>query len=89
MKLQLGSLVAFFAIAFLVVKAGGCNVSQSDLNRTATPYGFTEAKVHDYAWFSCGEDYSFSSNFTAKNGKGEPVSGIICCGILKSCTLKF
>jgi hypothetical protein len=41
--------------------------------------------------FTCGkEDTVFTSSaFSATNLAGEKVSGVVCCGFLKGCTIRF
>lgn len=56
---------------------------------TVAKYGLTDVKTHGYAPFSCGEDDTFATRFSAVNSKGARVSGVVCCGVLKSCTVRF
>jgi len=51
--------------------------------------GFTQITTGGYAFFTCGDDYTFSTKFSAKNPNKEWVDGAVCCGILKGCTIKF
>lgn len=81
--------VIVLVISLVVEGSGGCDVPPDRVNSTLRAYGFTDAVITGHAWLECGDDYTLSSNFTAKNANGEPVSGVICCGYMKSCTLKF
>lgn len=73
----------------LFVLISACDVSTGDAQRTLGNLGFSDVKLTGHAWFSCGDDYTFSSKFEAKNPNGKTVDGVICCGMLKACTVKF
>ena len=49
------------------------------------------SKITTTGWipFTCGENDSFSTGFKAKNSAGQMVEGVVCCGLLKSCTIRF
>lgn len=66
----------------------GCT-NESDSRRTLESSGYTDIEVGGYAWFSCGKGDDFATLFTAKNPAGQTVSGAVCCGLLKSCTVRF
>lgn len=51
--------------------------------------GFTDIRLTGYSYFACGEDDAFRTDFVAKNPQGVDVSGTVCCGWLKSCTIRF
>ena len=50
--------------------------------------GYSDITINGIAPFSCGEDDNFSNKFTATNPAGDTVSGVVCCGILKGCTIR-
>lgn len=82
-------IVIFAFIAALAAKScDGCGVGENGRNAIESQ-GFTDIKIGDYAWFGCGRDDTYQSHFTAKNSNGKSVSGIVCCGILKGCTVRF
>ena len=56
---------------------------------TLTKMGFTNIEITGWSPFSCGEDDSFSTGFKATNPVGLPVSGVVCCGLVKNCTVRF
>ena len=66
-----------------------CSVNDSTLNRVLTNQGFTDISNDGYAWFGCSEDDSFHSNFSATNSQGKRVSGTVCCGTFKDCTVRW
>jgi hypothetical protein len=51
--------------------------------------GMTDIVLGDRAWWGCGRDDSFNSEFVATNAQGKRVSGAVCCGWLKGCTVRF
>lgn len=74
--------------ALLTVLLAGCT-AEDDSRRALESSGYSDIEVGGYAWLSCGKDDSFSTRFTAKNPAGQTVSGAVCCGWLKSCTVRF
>jgi hypothetical protein len=82
--------LALGLLALIIVATPfACVVSNDNLQRATKPLGITEAKVTGFSWFGCGEDYVTHGEFEGKSAKGEPVSGVVCCGVFKGCTLKF
>jgi hypothetical protein len=57
--------------------------------RTLQQSGFTEITTTGYEPFSCGRDDDFSTGFKAKNPSGAVVTGVVCCGLMKGCTVRF
>lgn len=51
--------------------------------------GFRDIKLNGWAAFACSQDDLPGLHFTATNPVGQPVSGVVCCGLLKSCTVRF
>jgi len=66
-----------------------CSVSDKQLEETLSNAGYTDVVNKGYQFLACGRDDSFSSGFTARNALGKPVSGVVCCGLLKGCTVRF
>ena len=56
---------------------------------TLKAHGFTEIRTTGYSFFGCGKDDTFSTGFKAKSPIGAPVEGVVCCGILKGCTVRL
>ena len=54
--------------------------SSNDANKALKANGFTDIQTHGRAFFSCSKDDSFATKFTAKNTKGETVTGVVCSG---------
>ncbi len=79
-------------IAALVAVPFACGAGCTDEDRTRTTLrkaGYRDVTVGDYAWGECGKHDSYATEFTAINPSGERVSGTVCCGILKGCTVRF
>ena len=51
--------------------------------------GFTDVTITGYVWAACSDDDATHTGFTATNPKGKKVSGVVCCGWLKSCTVRW
>lgn len=51
--------------------------------------GFTDIQITGYEWLGCGKDDLSSTGFRAKNPAGKPVSGVVCCGVTKNCTVRW
>lgn len=62
---------------------------ETNSRRTLDNSGYTDIHIKGYELFGCGKDDTFSTGFTAKNPQGKTVSGVVCCGFLKSCTVRF
>ena len=57
--------------------------------RTLRAQGFRDIETTGYAFFGCGDNDAFKTGFRAKNVNGESVEGVVCCGWLKNCTVRF
>lgn len=66
----------------------GCT-DEDGTRRALQQQGFYDIKTEGYAFFSCSNADSFATKFTAKNPAGQTVSGVVCCGWLKSCTVRW
>lgn len=80
--------ILFALLLPLLLTCGGCT---DDVNtrRTLNSAGYTDIQTRGYGWFSCGKGDDFATEFTAKNPQGRYVDGVVCCGFLKSCTIRF
>lgn len=56
---------------------------------TLTKAGFTDIEVTGWAAFACSDDDTFTTAFIATNPTGQRVTGAVCCGFLKACTIRF
>lgn len=78
----------FLIAAVMLLSLVGCS-SSNDANKALKANGFTDIQTHGRAFFSCSKDDSFATKFTAKNSKGETVTGVVCSGLLKGSTVRF
>lgn len=77
-----------YLIVVLALLLTGCT-DEGGSRKALESAGFTDINFQGYAWFGCGKDDGFHTEFTAKNPQGKQVSGVVCCGLLKSCTIRF
>ena len=49
----------------------------------------TNIRTTGYAWFGCGDGYTFHTGFYATNQQGKEVSGVVCSGWLGYSQVKF
>jgi hypothetical protein len=66
----------------------GCT-SENDAHRALTSMGFTDIKMTGWKPFRCSKDDDFDTGFSAKNQKGELVTGTVCSGFFKGSTVRF
>lgn len=77
-------------IAVMMVNAALVGCSDEVASReTLRKSGFTDIEITGYKWNACGEDDTYSTGFIATNPTGQRVSGVVCCGIMKACTVRF
>jgi len=51
--------------------------------------GYTNVKTTGYDAFACSKDDMSATGFTATSVAGRRVEGVVCCGLLKSCTVRI
>ncbi len=74
---------------FITAEAGGCSVDAERFQNAARNEGLTDAvQGSDYDYFECGSGDWWVDHIDAKRGD-VPVSGTVCCGILKGCTIRW
>lgn len=78
----------FLSIVLVCFSLLGCS-SSNDANKALKAQGFTEIQTFGRAFFACAESDTFATKFTAKNMKGEKVSGAVCSSWLKGSTIRF
>lgn len=62
---------------------------ESGARNALTSAGFTEIQLQGYDFFACGKGDDFATKFTASNVRGQKISGVVCCGIVKGCTIRY
>lgn len=67
----------------------GCLTSDAEVRETLDNAGFTEVIVTGHVPFVCGEHDKGGNGFTATNPRGKRVKGVVCCGQVKACTVRF
>ncbi len=76
-------------IFFAVAESGGCSVNAERFQNAARSEGLTDAvQGADYDYFECGSGDWWVDHIDAKRG-AVPVSGTVCCGIFKGCTIRW
>lgn len=66
-----------------------CGIDAAEAKRVIEAQGITNVQVTGYAWFGCGNDDDYGSNWTGTGANGKPVGGVICGGWLKGYTVRF
>jgi hypothetical protein len=72
----------------LVAALVGCT-DEHGSRRALEAQGFGNIEFTGYAWIGCGQDDDFATRFNATNPAGKRVSGVVCCGLAKGCTVRF
>jgi len=63
--------------------------SDNDVTRkTLHSAGYSGVVAGGYSLFGCGDDF-YRTRFVAIDPSGQTVNGVVCCGILKGCTIRF
>lgn len=57
--------------------------------RAAEGVGLTDVKTSGYNMWACGDDYTYTTEFTAKNAHGKEVSGVVCSGYLSGASVRI
>lgn len=75
-------------IVAAAILLGACT-DESGARRALNSQGLTPVKVGGYALWACSKDDDFATKFTARNARGETVTGAVCSGWLKGNTIRF
>lgn len=85
-----------FGLHFLTSQMGGCSPSDNRFNQAIVNSGLEDSTRKGYDYFECGYGDVWVEGFTAKrpNLGTDPVTrstvtGTVCCGILKGCTVRW
>lgn len=76
-------------IAVLFIMFAAACTDEGKSREALDNLGFRDIQVGGYDAFTCGDDYTFSTHFTATNPNGKHVEGTVCCGWIKGCSVKF
>lgn len=80
------------ALCLLLLVACQPGPLSEEVTRTLRAHGFDELAPAPYRTFVCSDSDSewASQGFTARNVRGEKVTGMVCCGLYrKGCTIRF
>ena len=77
-----------FIAILLVLALASCTAPNSSKDALKSA-GYTDIQVGGYSFWGCGQDDTFSTKFKATNPTDHTVSGVVCCGTLKGCTIRF
>ena len=71
-----------------VLAFSGCTAPDKS-RETLRKSGYTDITITGFSAFSCSDSDTYSTGLSALNPAGQRVSGTVCCGLLKSCTVRF
>lgn len=77
------------ALLFVAATVTACFTDEGRTRETLTKADFTDVETTGYVYAACSESDTYHTGFRAKNPKGEPVEGVVCCGTWKYCTVRF
>lgn len=89
-----GSFIIAFIVAFgifaLIVAYGIYTLTpdHSVTKRILKEDGYTDISITGSDIIRCGRGDKKGTTFTAKNAAGNKVSGVVCCGVVKGCTIR-
>lgn len=90
---SLQELLIVLAIAAIVIfSIAECSGACDDPDRSEQALraqGFKDITFGKHGTFECGEGDNSALTFTATNPVGNRVSGVVCCGFTKACTVRF
>jgi len=78
-------------IAIIAVLLLAACSDQDGARSTLTKAGYTDIDTSGgYAWFGCGQDDTWATEFKAKGPTGHEVEGVVCRGFwAKGATIRF
>jgi hypothetical protein len=74
--------------SLLAVILSGCTAPDRTV-RVLEDAGYSNIEIQGYAWFSCSEDDTYATRFTAQGPTGRQASGAVCAGLLKGATIRL
>lgn len=77
-------------LAILLVGLSGCVVPEDKVGEVLAKQGFRDIQPGEMAPWDCSDsDDYIGRHFAATNANGMRVTGVVCCGHLKSCTVRW
>jgi len=80
-------LYMILSLCFVCLVVSGCT-DEDGSRRALKAMGFKSINLKGYAFFGCSEDDEFHTRFSAVNVNNEYVTGVVCCGFMKNCTVR-
>lgn len=81
--------IGVLALALLAAATVALYADDSDDLRAVRAAGYTDVRIGGWAPFACSDSDVTSKRFSARDGDGRPVAGVVCCGFLKKCTIRW
>jgi hypothetical protein len=72
----------------LALTATACTDNEG-ATRALESMGMSDIQLTGYEWTTCSDSDTFHTGFRATNQAGKKVSGVVCCGWFKDCTVRF
>ena len=76
-------------IIFATLLLASCATYESEVIEVTSKQGLRNVSVGGFAHMSCSKDDKTGRKFTATNSGGQQVSGVVCCGVWKGCTIRW
>ncbi len=67
----------------------GCFTGENEARDAVDNAGFHDIQVGDLTYFGCSRGDKYGREFRAVNANGRRISGVVCCGVTKACTVRF
>jgi len=75
-------------VLMCIVLMAGCTAPDRS-RETLDNSGFTNIEIGGWAGLSCSDGDTYKTKFSATNPNGKRVTGVVCCGMMKGCTVRF
>lgn len=72
----------------LLTLVAGCT-DEPRSRRVLEEAGYSSIQITGYAFGECSDSDDYHTEFSAKGPTGKSVTGAVCCGIVKSCTIRI
>lgn len=82
-------IVLAFAALLVATFAMSCEPSRDHALRVLSGAGYEHVELRGYPFFSCGDSDRFNVAFSAVGANGLVVTGAVCCGWFKNCTVRL
>jgi hypothetical protein len=76
-------------LLLLCLVLSGCFTDSGEATRALDNQGFKDIQFSGSDFFACSKGDKTGLSFTATNSNGKRVSGTVCCGVFKSCTIRW